>query len=73
MDNWMSGLRIKLNAVCIANVKNMTGKLNDCHLHAKAQAKEWNVIFTRIADRGNHALNTTITKAARNDNTGYIL
>ena len=65
----MGSLGIKLCAVSISHAAYVTGKFNNCTLHTKAQAQEWNLVLTGILNSLNLAFNTTITKAARYQNT----
>ena len=69
VNNRMGGVRIELGAMGIAHAAYVAGELNNSTLHAKAQAQEWNLVLTGILDGLDLALNATVTKAARYQNT----
>ena len=67
--NRMSSVWIKLYTVCVMEHTYVARILDDCHLHSKAESQIWDIVFPGILSCCNHALNTTVSKASRNDNS----
>src|SRR5438067_1106438 len=61
---WRCG--IKFAGICIHQSADSSCKLYAGCLHAEADAEIWDVIFTRVADRLQHAFNAALAKAAGN-------
>ena len=60
---------IEFFRVGIVKASHVARKFNNRALHAKADTKEGNVVFTRIANGGNLAFHATVAKAAGHENT----
>ena len=60
---------IKLFAVGICVAKDVSRKLHNGKLHAKAQSQIRNLVFPCVLDGADHALNTPVSKSSGNDNT----
>ena len=69
MDDRMCCVWIQLGTVCICITQYMAGKLNDCHLHTKAETKKWYIVCTGVFNSGDLAFDTSVTKTAGNENT----
>ena len=69
----MFGCRIQFYTVRIFISQNMSCKFNNCHLHAKADSKIRNFVYTGILCCQNHTFGTSISKSTRNQNTVYFM
>ena len=67
IDDIVLAVCINFSTVAIFKSANVAGEFDAGHLHAKADAKERNVVFTRITNGLNHAFEATIAKAPGND------
>ena len=64
----MRRLSIKLGAIGVFQTRHMAREFDGGYLHAQADTKVRNFVFTGIAGRANFALNTAHTKAAGHQN-----
>ena len=72
VNEWMCRCRIQLGAVGIRISENMAGEFHNGHLHAKAETEERNIIFTGVLNSCDLTFYTTVTKAARDEDTVHI-
>jgi len=66
------GIFLELRAISTFQSRDMAGKFDARHLHAKANAKEGNLVFAGIFDGQDHALGTAHTKATGHQHTVAI-
>ncbi len=72
-DDGMRGVRIQLNAVRIVVADHVADKLHNGKLHAKTESEERDIIFARVADGINHALDAPVAKTAGDKDAVRIL
>ena len=58
--------RIKLARIGFFQSNHIPRELDASRLHAQANSEVRNFLFTRVPDRNQHALNSALPKAARN-------
>src|SRR5690242_5246467 len=66
-DDWVRRLRMKFGAVSALHSGLVTGIFNYRQLHAQADAKIRNTVFTCVADRHDLAFDPTFTESPRNE------
>ena len=68
IDDLVCAVLVEFLAVGVLKACHVAGELNDCALHAKADAKEGNLVLSRIADGIHLAFHAAVAEAAGHKN-----
>ncbi len=63
-DDRVRRVRIEFDTVRVIVSDHIPDKLHDGKLHAKAEAQERDIVFTRVSDRVDHPLDPSVAKTA---------
>ena len=68
VDDAMRSLRIELGGVGVFQAAHVAGVLDGGALHAEADAEERNLVFARVLNGVDHALDAALAESAGNQN-----
>src|SRR5690606_19782768 len=71
VDNWMRRVGIDFYRMGTVQMQHILGKLYTSHLHAQANAKERDVVFTHKTDGVNFSIDAAASKTGCDENPVY--